>query len=404
MIIRGAFGLSRIVILMLLARAYGAYEFGLFTLALTFMEITKVVSDLGVDIVSIRRFASEPAGAHILLESILGLKIVGAVLGISLSLILYAVWYADPAGFQLLFVACASVFTTLIINAFSSYYQTQLSMDKLIRGYLWGTICYFVFSILAIEQRMSVLVLMAMIPLTEGITLVLLTKQYTRIQRITIRFSFRTVQSIIAESIYVGISGIIVVVYLRLDNVMISRLLDIGSVGQYALAYRITEPFSLIFTSFGMSVYASLSSLPIAAGVAERVARMRKTLLLMLAIACLAIVSFFLVVRPILPWFSSEYIASGDVLLVLGFVLIFKAINTQTVAILNSMEKFRTVSVITCINLALSVTLNLILIPLYGIRGAGMAVVGTEAFNTLQQSAALLYYARRKPITALSAQ
>ncbi len=100
--------------------------------------------------------------------------------------------------------------------------------------------------------------------------------------------------------------------------------------------------------------------------------------------------------------FSAEYIVSGDVLLILGFVLVFKAVNTQTVAVLNSMEKFRTVSAITCINLVLSLALHLILIPLYGIRGAGMAVVGTEAFSSLQQSAALLFYARRKPMTAIA--
>ena len=50
-LVRGIFGFARIIVLLLLAKTYGIREFGLFSLILIFMEIAKVVSDLGVDIV-----------------------------------------------------------------------------------------------------------------------------------------------------------------------------------------------------------------------------------------------------------------------------------------------------------------------------------------------------------------
>jgi O-antigen/teichoic acid export membrane protein len=392
-LVRGIFGFARIIVLLLLAKTYGIREFGLFSLILIFMEIAKVVSDLGVDIVSIRRFAADPKNVHAILESILGLKLLSATLGSVLTISVYAFLYGDSFGLTLLSIACVSIYTSLLLNAFVSYYQTQLSMEKIIRAHLIGYGCYLAFSVIAILFRTSLILLMGIIPLTEGIILFLLIRRYTYNAPLRIRINIPFIRRLLSESIYVGLAGIAVVIYLRLDNVMISRILDLKSVGQYAFAYRLTEPFSLLFSSFGISLYASLSSfLSIEAKVQERFVYAKKYLLGMLVVACVGILGYVLAVRPLLPMFSAEYAASGQVLLILSFVLIFKALNTQLTAILNSMGKFRIVSGITFINLVTSFILNFIFIPHFGIVGAAMAVVGTEFVNSLFQGGSLVYY------------
>jgi Membrane protein involved in the export of O-antigen and teichoic acid len=391
-IVRGTFGFARIIIFMLLAKTYGAAYFGLYSLILIIIEITKVVSDLGVDIVSIRRFAADPQNSHSILESILGLKLLAAAFGAILAMSLYAVFYRDSYGLVLFAIGCISIFTTLPLNAFVSYYQTQLSMEKIINAHLVGYGCFLSFSILAILFKTSLFILIGIIPLSEGIILFLLLRRYQIQAPIRIKFNIPFIRTLLAESIYVGIAGIAVVIYLRLDNVMISRLLDLKSVGQYAFAYRLIEPFSLLFTSFGISLYASLSALSIDTKVYERFSYAKNTLIGMLIIACTGILIYIFIVRPLLPSFSTEYTRSGGVLLILSFVLFFRALNTQLTAILNSMEKFRIVSGITFFNLVTSVVLNLFFISHYGIVGAAMAVVGTELVNSLLQGSALLFY------------
>ena len=391
-IVRGTFGFARIIIFMILAKAYGAEYFGLYSLILIIIEIAKVFSDLGVDIVSIRRFAADSQNIHSVLESILGLKLLAATFGSILALSLYAIFYRDSFGFVLLAIGCISIFTTLPLNAFVSYYQTKLSMEKIIKAHLIGYGCYLFFSLLAILFKTSLFILIAIIPLSEGIILFLLIRRYQIQAPIRVKFNIPFIRTLLAESIYVGIAGLAVVIYLRLDNVMISRLLDLKSVGQYAFAYRLIEPFSLLFTSFGISLYASLSALSINTKVYERLSLAKNTLIGMLAIACAGILFYIFLVRPLLPSFSIEYMRSGDVLLMLCFVLFFKALNTQLTAILNSMEKFRIVSGITFIDLVTSVVLNYIFISHYGIVGAAMAVVGTEFVNSLLQVSSLLFY------------
>jgi O-antigen/teichoic acid export membrane protein len=377
---------------MILAKTYGATYFGLYSLILIIIEIAKVFSDLGVDIVSIRKFAANSQNTHSILESILGLKLLAAAFGALLTLSLYAVFYRDSYGLVLLTIGCISIFTTLPLNAFISYYQTQLSMEKIINAHLIGYGCYLSFSILAILFKTSLFILIGIIPLSEGIILFLLLRRYQIQTPIRIKFDIPFIRTLLKESIYVGIAGLAVVIYLRLDNVMISRLLDLKSVGQYAFAYRLIEPFSLLFTSFGISLYASLSALPIDTLVYKRFSHAKKTLIGMLVIACVGILIYIFIVRPLLQSFSVEYASSGDVLLVLSFVLFFRALNTQLTAILNSMEKFRIVSGITFINLVTSFVLNLVFISHYGIVGAAMAVVGTELVNSLLQASSLLFY------------
>ena len=391
-IVRGAFGFARIIVLLFLAKTYGVREFGLFSLILIFIEIAKVASDAGVDIVSIRRFAANQKNIPIVLDSILGLKLLSATLGTILTIGIYAFLYGDSYGLVLISIACVSLYTSLLLNGFVSYYQTKLSMEKIIRAHLMGYGCYLAFSVTAIFFRTSLMVLMGIIPLTEGIILYLLIRRYTENSPLRIRINLHFIRSFLSESIYVGLAGIAVVIYLRLDNVMISRILDLKSVGQYAIAYRLTEPFSLLFSSFGISLYASLSVLSIETKVQDRFLYAKKTFLGMLAVACAGVLGYIFIVKPLLPMFSVEYVESGHVLLILSFVLIFKALNTQMTAILNSMEKFRIVSGITFMNLVTSFILNFIFITHFGIVGAAMAVVGTEFMNSLYQGASLLYY------------
>ena len=391
-LVRGTFGFARILVLMVLAKIFGAKEFGLFSLILIFIEITKVVSDLGVDIVIIRRFAADPKNAHSILDSTLGLKIIAAAIGSVLVIILYALLYNDVYGLSMLSIGCISIFTSLSLNAFVSYYQAQLSMGKIIGAHIIGYGCYLTLSLAAIFQRTSLLLIIAIMPLTEGIILFLLVRRYRAHYPLRINVNIAFIKSLLSESIYVGLGGIAVVIYMRLDSVMISRLLDLKSVGQYAFAYRLTEPFSLLFTSFGVSLYATLSALPDKSKVRERFSFAKKYLFGMITIACISIAGYAFIIRPILPSFSSEYIESGKVLVILSFVLLFKALNNQMTAIMNSMKKFRMVSIITFTNLITSFMLNIAFISRYGIQGAAIAVVGTEFVNSLLQSGSLLYY------------
>lgn len=65
--------------------------------------------------------------------------------------------------------------------------------------------------------------------------------------------------SLLKEGLPVVIGGVAAATYMRLDNLMLGWFLGENGVGEYAVSYRMTESFLLVFSSFSLSVYSCLS-------------------------------------------------------------------------------------------------------------------------------------------------
>jgi len=384
--IRGAFGASRIVLLLLIARAVGASDFGKFALALSFIEIFKVVADLGLDIVSIRRFAAEPLRAAVIMNTVVGLKLVFSTCIVVIAPMLFLLLYRAEEGLSLLLILSLSVYTTLLSNAFLSYFQSQLSILKALPANLTGVILYVTFTAAGLLFGWPLEILAVAVPAGELVMLTLLMRRYARENPLHFRIDRNLAKALMRDSIFVGIAGILVVLYIRLDHLLINGYLGTTEVGRYAVAYRLVEPFFLLFSSLSVSVYASISARLNTPAESSILGTMKKVSASVLAIAAAGIAILAFVVAPNLSLLSSDYSGLGNVLLVLSFSLVPKGLNPQLTALLNSMGKFRTLMVVTISNLAVNVLLNIILIPRLGILGAAVAIVATESFNSLVQS------------------
>jgi O-antigen/teichoic acid export membrane protein len=382
---RGAFGLARILFLLFVARAYAPVEFGQLALALPFLEMFRVVGDLGVDVASIRRFASAPSGANQLFDNLMGLKLVLASVALVLMLGLYAGLYGIERGFLLLLAAAPSLYTTGLTNAFVSYFQSQLKMARIVAAYVLGIVVFAALTIASTQLSLPLVAVVAAIPLGELSTLVILRNIRRAEHAINVAFDRSLILDLLRESLPVGITGVIVVVYLRLDNLLIAGMLGDVSVGEYAIAARIVEPFLLVFSSFSVSFYASLSSrwsTEPAADVWRGITRIVASIAMIGAVAAAAL---SLAAPPLVAQFWGEYSNSAGALAILGWTILPKAVNMQWTSILNSMGKFRIITVIAANNLALTVLGNLVLLPRYGILGAAMTVLGVEIVNTALQ-------------------
>ncbi len=390
-IIRGLFGVVRIVILLLIARKFGPIEFGYISLAVPFIEIFKVAADLGIDTVSIKRIAVDERGAENFLNNILAIKVLLSTISILVAPILFYLIYRNVRSIEILFVVASSIFTGLLINAFNSYFQAKLSMMKIVMSNVIGVTIYGLLTLAGMVLDVPLIILVAAIPISEFVTLYMITRLYSTQHPVHLEFDFPLIRSTLKESIYVGISGIIVVIYLRLDGLMIGSYLGEGAVGEYAVASRIVEPFLLIFSSLSIALYASLSGL----WSGDNTKEARKTIIrVMVPAAGIAIVGALvlsLFVPSLVAKIWKGYENSGAVLQVLGWSLIFKAVNMQLTAIMNSLGKFRIITIIASINLVMCVVFNIIFLQKFGIRGGAMTVVLVEGVNMISQFICVSY-------------
>jgi O-antigen/teichoic acid export membrane protein len=181
---------------------------------------------------------------------------------------------------------------------------------------------------------------------------------------------------------------------MRLDNLLVGLFLNEESVGVYAAAYRFTEPFMLVFSSLSLSIYASLSQYGknnISKKAGQTMFRILATVIVLSSAAAL-LISLFAV--RLLAMISPEYNNAVAVLRILSLSIVFKAVNAQFTAMINSRGRFGIITIIALTNLTINIALNLLMIPGYGIIGAAIAVTTTEGINSILQLLCIRYYVK----------
>lgn len=383
--IRALIGVARIILLLLIARKFGPADFGRLSLALSVVELFRFSADFGADTVLIRQFSINRLPAEKLLSSSLILKLLTASAGYIASIYAFWILYKNIDAIELLFILSASIYTTLLINAFVSYYQAKLRMAEIMVSNVISAVVHIFLTLLGLFMDWSLIVLCTFIPASEFLNLYLVHKVYKRSSRRTFSFDRKMILQLLREGVPVGLSNIMVATYMRLDNLMLGWFKGEAAVGEYAAAFRITEPFMLVFTSLSISLYASLSE---AWGNSHT--RIRPTVCKVIGstVVITSCVAFFLsfLSENIIGLISRAYLNSAAVLPILGWSLLFKAVNAQLTAIINSKGLYKVITLTALANLIVNISLNLLLIPRYGIIGAALSVVVTESINTLIQS------------------
>ena len=393
-LIRGGSGFARILLLLLVAKRFGPEDFGRLSLVLSLVEIVRVVADFGLDIVTIRRFSANKLLSERLLGNTLSLKLISATLGYIASIVVYWLLYHDMQGVKLAFIVGTSLTTSLLLNAFVSYFQANLNMSTILISSLVSTLAYVSLTFFGFSHQWPLASFAVIIPASELINLLITSSIYGRISSLRLRFDRRIVLSLIRESVPVAIGGIAVVLYLRLDNLLVGLFLNEASVGVYSAGYRFTEPFMLVFSSLSLSIYASLSrqgKTDMSKEVGQTMFRLLATVIGISSVSAL-LLSFFAV--RLLAMISPEYHNAVTVLRILSLSIVFKAVNAQLTAMINSRGRFSIITVIATINLTINIVLNLLMIPKYGIIGAAIAVTATEGVNTIMQLVCIKYYVK----------
>jgi len=387
----GCFGIARILLLLLIARKFGPNDFGALSLALSFVEIFKVVADFGVDTVILRRFVINRLLSERLLGNALTLKILSATIAYIITNILCWLIYKNASACQLLLIIAASLYTTLFVNAFVSYFQANLNTVNIIAPNVISMLIYAALTLFGFYFNWSLIALVFIIPLSELINLLATAKVYSSMSSIRLCLDKKIVWSIVRDSLPVGIAGIIVVLYSRLDILMIGWFMGQKQVGEYAFAYRMTEPFLLLFSSLSISVYAFFSGFSKPADLLKVRQKIMQVMTPVVIVSGACALALSLSAKWVTKLISNQYGESAGVLPVLAWAIVFKAVNAQLTAFINSKGKYRFITVVAVNNLIINVILNLLLIPGFGLRGAALAVVLTEAINTVIQSGCIAY-------------
>lgn len=181
----------------------------------------------------------------------------------------------------------------------------------------------------------------------------------------------------------------------RVDQIMLSNLLGLEKVAVYTIAFQFIYLYSIgsqSITSVLMPKYNSLRS-------KEEIAALTKRLMKWLVPAILIL---FLVIPPsrhlITLVFGDKYADSIPVYLILSYSMAINLLNIPLSLIITTFNKTKLVAISGFIQLIINAGLNLLLIPKFGVIGAGLTFTLGIIFSIVYNSICSSYLIKREEI------
>ena len=356
------------------ARYLGPEQFGIFSYALAFTGIFSGIAKLGLDGIIVRDLLNDPGKRDFYLGTAFWLKIAGALLAFTVITIasfftsndtltnLYIFIIASGMIFQS-FEVIDFYFQSKILSKFVSISKmTQLFISSLLKIYFVLTgadLIWFVF-ISAFDQ------------FTLAICLIYAYRKQS-IGYFIYHFNFSIAKRLLFNSWPLIFGSLVVMIYMRIDQIMIKEMLGAKEVGIYSAAVRLSEVWYFIPTIIASSIFPAILA---AKQQGQQVYHMRLqqfyTVMAWLAIS-IAVPMTFLSDWIIVLLYGAAYSEAGSVLMINIWTTLFVFIGVAFGRYLTAENLTKTQLYRTLFGAVVNVILNLILIPIYGIKGAAIA-------------------------------
>jgi O-antigen/teichoic acid export membrane protein len=366
-----------VVVTLILVRGLGKGGFGEWSTVFAVTQIAANIGELGLNQVAVARAASEPERERDWLGALLSLRLALAVPTALLALL--AVLLISPT--RSVAVAGALIAGTILVNApaaLNTVFQVRVRNDISIATITLGSVLWFAgalaVSLLSKRIEAFAAVFLAAGAVTTAVTVALALRQMP----LRMRCSRTLWEPLMRVGLGVGAAGILVTLYVKLDQVLVFELAGSQPAGLYAGASRVLEQVQFIPSS----VMTTLFPL-IAAAYPRDLARVRALLQSAgeyLAMASLPALAFTIVAaRPIVELlFGASFAPAAPALPILmgAFVAIsFGYLNGNMIVLMRLQRAFFGYA---AAGLLLNAPLNVLLIPRYGFLAAAWLTLATE--------------------------
>lgn len=366
------------------ARYLGPEQFGLLSYALALTAVLGAIAGTGVDSLVVRELVKNPGDRDRVLGSAATLRLAGALLAMLLAALAALLLRPnDPILFWLVSIAALGFLfqpVEVIDLLFQARMTPRFAVIARLVAYLVGALLR-IGLILAGGQVLS-FVLVHVAELALAAIGLLVAYRRTESDRTRWRFSLSGAGTLLREALPLALSMLVIAAQMRIDQLLLGQLVGDRAVGIYSAAARVTEAFVVV------PYTAVLAAVPVLVKLRgehpSRYIGALKRLCASMMLFCYAVaacVSTF-AAQIVAVLFGASYAESGPVLAVHIWTLLFIALGTAISHYLvieghAYLTLYRTIT-----GCVLSVALNAVLIPRFGVLGAAWATLIAYALAT----------------------
>lgn len=364
-----------------MARYLGVKDLGILSFALSFTLILGLIGDLGLSALTTREVSRNKSLAPKYLGNIFLIKVFLAIITFGVSVVVInALGYSEQT-IKVVYIITVSTILTNFIQIFTSIFQAFERLEYLSISIVLTSVLMFIGIFFAIEQNFDLIYFAFIYLIVNAIVLgynffVCLMKFAVPNLKIDWIFWKQTIR----ESIPFWLNSVFVLIYFKIDMVMLSMMNGDTAVGWYAASYRLIDALGLIPAVLMSTMYPVFSKLHISSKDFLEFAFKKSFKLLAIIAIPIGIGTTLLAEKIIVLIYGVQYIPSVIALQILIWASVLSFINYTPATYLNSTNKQRTLMIFTCLGAILNIILNFILIPLFSYNGAAIATVFTELF------------------------
>lgn len=366
------------------ARYLGPEKFGLFSYAQSFVALFGFLASLGLDSLVVRELVKDESRVETLLGTTFFLKILGALimlifLGIALQ------FTSNDLNTKVLIFIIASASILQSFNVVDFYFQSKVMSKYMVYA---NVISLFFSSVVKITliisnaglEAFAWVVLFDSIVIALGYLFYFFKHSDFKIKKLI--FSKPTAILLLKDSWPLILSGIVISVYMKIDQVMINNFLGNEEVGQYSAAIKISEAWYFIPGVIANSLFpAIINAKKHSKELYHKRIQRLYDLMIWIALAIALPVSF-LSDSIIYLLYGGQYNQAGDVLLIhiWAGVFVFLGVSSSKWYLTENLQKLLFWR--SFYGMLINILLNVILIPNYGIVGAAYATLFSQIFAT----------------------
>jgi O-antigen/teichoic acid export membrane protein len=366
------------------ARYLGPERFGVLNFAMSFVALFGAFATLGLDGIVVRNAVRDPDCRDELLGTAFGLRLIGGFILLAAVYGAIRLTDSDPlTRLMVMVIALGQVLQAFQVIEF--YFQSQVMARLTAIAGMSGLIVSSAIKLGLIWSEASLVWFAWVVVAENGIKGIVLAILYLK-QRIPLlrwRFRLNQAKMLLKDSWPLILSGLVVMVYMRIDQVMIKMMLDDKAVGNYAAAVKLSEAWYFIPFIIADSLFPALTK----AKKKSYDAYLKKLYLLYSTSVLVGYLFaiFISIFSPniIILLFGYEYVSSTAALAILSWGGIFIGLSRNYgIWLIN--ENYTKKNVYrTSLGALVNIILNYLLIPKFNINGAAYSTLFSLFFANI---------------------
>jgi PST family polysaccharide transporter len=367
------------------ARYLGPEQFGVLNYATAFVALFTPLAALGLDSIVVRDIVREPGAAGDILGTAFGSKLLA---GLATAALTVGVIYVIKPGDTVTVSMVAILSLTMIFNSmdvvdfwFQSRVQSRSTVIARNSAFILASLAAI--GLVFFKGPLTAFAGIRTLEITLGAAGLAMVYTMSGNSLRSWRISAPRLKRLLSDSWPLILSGMVIMIYMRIDQIMLGEMIGSDAVGQYSAAVRISEVWYFIPAGLVISAFPAIVE---AKRISEELYKRRMQKLcnvLSLISYSLAIPMSFFSDHVINFIFGSQYAGAGSVLAIHIWAAVFVFLGVAKMSWINTEGLMKYTFISTSMGAVLNVLLNLFFIKKWGINGAAFATLISQFFASV---------------------